>query len=252
MVVARLSVPAMAATAYDMAGWWLPDQRRARSASGLDRLVGGGAAGRQVKVDFDDTTTYECLFKRYWKALDRKEYQKLDKLEKACHYLNISTNCNEVSDLENSEDGGFSVMKKKSQTMNSKSSTSKRSSEGNRESFAALVPCNINLIYLKRSLAENLLNQPDEFESKVLGCFVRVKLRYSPQAGEWSMLGRVTGIGKSSEEYKIGKTYTDMLLYIFDRCPVKLSMLLNEDITEAELESKEKIVHRDIVNHVRY
>ncbi|KAE8650212.1 hypothetical protein Csa_010941 [Cucumis sativus] len=40
--------------------------------------------------------------------------------------------------------------------------------------FASVVPHNINLVYLRRSLVEDLLKQPESFEDKVVGSFVKI------------------------------------------------------------------------------
>ncbi|VAH19359.1 unnamed protein product [Triticum turgidum subsp. durum] len=165
-------------------------------------------------------------------------------------------------------------MKKRTRTMTSEVTTSKGTSERNKRCFASLVCDNIKLIYLKKSLVIDLLKQPEAFENKVIGCFVRVKndpkdySYYKPKA--FYQLGQVTGIRKSSEEYKVKDMSTDMLLCV-SSCwsEVKISRLSDEDfgedecedfrlfvqkehskrLTVAELEEKARSVHRDIVTH---
>lgn len=60
--------------------------------------------------------------------------------------------------------------------------------------FAAIVPKNIKLIYLKRSLVLELLKQPDTFESKVKGSFVKVKVdSYWNSQNQTHELFQITG-----------------------------------------------------------
>ncbi|CAL4903833.1 unnamed protein product [Urochloa decumbens] len=150
----------------------------------------------------------------------------------------------------------------------------KRVSERNKRCFASLNEKNINFIYMRKSLVINLLNHPDTFDQKVVGCFVRVK--NGPRVHIYEMpkkphqLGLVTGIKKSSEEYKINGTCTNILLRITGLWDdVRISMLSDEDFVEEEcndlvslvnkgllerptiaaLEEKVATVHKDIVNH---
>ncbi|KAL6840079.1 hypothetical protein ACP4OV_029889 [Aristida adscensionis] len=150
----------------------------------------------------------------------------------------------------------------------------KRVSERKKSCFASLVPDNLKLIYLRGSLVISFLSHPDTFEQKVVGCLVRVKNPARDRPFQLFkkpfQVGLVTGIKKSSEEYKIKDTYTDILLHVPGFCnDVKISMLTDGDFDEddcndliplvekgllkrptvAELEKKVATVHEDIVNH---
>uniref|UniRef100_A0A0E0PMN4 GYF domain-containing protein n=1 Tax=Oryza rufipogon TaxID=4529 RepID=A0A0E0PMN4_ORYRU len=156
----------------------------------------------------------------------------------------------EDESLDSSEDNTDSIMERKSRIMNSELSTPEEVSERYRRCFASLVRENIKLIYLRRTLVIDLLKQPDTFECKVIGCFVRVKndpreySRHKPQ--KLYQLGQVTGIRKSSEEYKIRDISTDILLCISDMwSDVKISVLSDEDFEEEECEDLRSLSRKE-------
>ncbi|RLM98228.1 hypothetical protein C2845_PM06G12630 [Panicum miliaceum] len=208
-------------------------------------------------------------------------------------FLAVHLAANDVSEdeiLYGSEDDDVPITKKKphfdgsgdddGQIMKKKPRNSlelkiaERVSERNKRCFASLNENNIKLIYLRRSLIINLLNHPDTFDQKVVGCFVRVK--NAPKVHIYELpkkpyqLGLVTGIKKSSEEYKMKDTCTNTLLCVTGLWDdVRISMLSDEDFEEEEcndlvslvkkgllerptiaaLEEKVATVHKDIVNH---
>ncbi|WVZ67906.1 hypothetical protein U9M48_016922 [Paspalum notatum var. saurae] len=174
----------------------------------------------------------------------------------------------------NSKDDGAPVVKKKPQN-SLLLKVAERVSERSKRCFASLIPNNINLIYLRRTLVVSLLSHPDTFEHKVVGCFVRFKT--TPRGDLFQMckrayqLGLVTGINKSTKEYRIKEdTCTNILLRVTGLYEdVEISMLSDEDFTEdecsdlnssvkkgllkrvtvAELEEKVAAIHTDMVNH---
>ena len=105
-----------------------------------------------------------------------------------------------VDGSEDDDDDGLIMKKKPRNSMDLK--IVKRFSERNKRCFASLNENNIKLIYLRRSLVIDLLNHPDTFDQKVVGCFVRVK--NAPIVHKYEMpknpyqLGLVTGKKKGS------------------------------------------------------
>ncbi|CAM0955441.1 unnamed protein product [Alopecurus aequalis] len=210
------------------------------------------------------------------RPLFRKQKIKFTKIYSLLERHIAANATSEDETLTSSEDNSDLFRKKKTRTMTSESSTSKEISEKIRRCFASLVRDNIKLIYLRRSLVMDLLKQPETFENKVIGCFVRVMNDLKDYKNSRSttkyQLGEVTGIRKSSEEYTIRNSSisTNMLLCI-SSCwsEVKISMLSDEDFEEdecehlrlmvkkdnserktvAEFEGKARNVHRDIVSH---
>lgn len=60
-------------------------------------------------------------------------------------------------------------------TSDTKLHCKKRVLEAPKSCFAAIIPHNIRLIYLKRTLIQQLLKDPETFEHKIVGSFIRIK-----------------------------------------------------------------------------
>ncbi|XP_076950867.1 uncharacterized protein At5g08430-like [Bidens hawaiensis] len=55
------------------------------------------------------------------------------------------------------------------------SSQTEKESETMLSRFAAIIPDNIKLVFLKRTLVQDLVKQPELFEEKLLGSYIRIK-----------------------------------------------------------------------------
>ncbi|XP_047313480.1 uncharacterized protein At5g08430 isoform X2 [Impatiens glandulifera] len=150
-----------------------------------------------------------------------------------------------------------------------KSSSSKwKCDETPKSCFASIVPSNIKLVYLKKNLIVQLLENPETFEAKVVGSFVKVKADPMDTFAKYSyQLQPVIGVKMGSG---LGDAVTETLLEVpTDRKEINLSMLSTDNFTEeecndlrervkkgsikkptvVELQEKVQQLHEDITKH---
>ncbi|KAH7575971.1 hypothetical protein JRO89_XS02G0265600 [Xanthoceras sorbifolium] len=99
--------------------------------------------------------------------------------------------------------------------------------------FAAIVPENVKLVYLRKSLVEKLSKKLETFEDKVIGSFVRVKSDLNDyMQRNFHQLVQVTGIKRSSS-----MSSSEILLQVSDMVKeVPISELSDDQFTKEECE----------------
>ncbi|XP_051147382.1 zinc finger CCCH domain-containing protein 44-like [Andrographis paniculata] len=105
---------------------------------------------------------------------------------------------------------------------------------------AAIVPKNIELLYLKKGLVRELLKQPESFEEKVVGCYVRIILNPKDRRSLHSFkLMQIQGV----KNLPNGESNDETVLQFAD-VPEETSInnLSEEDFTEEECEVLRKKV----------
>ncbi|CAK9194148.1 unnamed protein product [Sphagnum troendelagicum] len=103
--------------------------------------------------------------------------------------------------------------------------------------FAAITPKNINLIYLRRSLLEDLLDDP-EFDSKVVDTFVKIRVPGNASTLDTCYrLVLITGTRLQTEFYKAGRKLTNIVLDILNlqkKEELTIDLVSNQDFSEEE------------------
>ncbi|PHU10245.1 Aquaporin PIP 1-3 [Capsicum chinense] len=132
--------------------------------------------------------------------------------------------------------------------------------------YAALIPENIKLVYLKKSLVEEMIKQPESIETKIVGSFVRVQLHPGKRNSDHQLV-QITAIEHGSSDKCIPESFvqvSDMARNVCltmlsdgeikkeecDELKEKVKAGLVKKLTIVELEQKAKILHEDITKHI--
>ncbi|KAJ9704246.1 hypothetical protein PVL29_002690 [Vitis rotundifolia] len=112
-----------------------------------------------------------------------------------------------------------------------------RGSQSNLDDYAAIDIHNISLIYLRRNLMEDLIEDTEKLHDKVVGAFVRIRISSSGQKQDVYRLVQVVGTSKAADPYKVGKRTTDVMLEILNLSKteiISIDIISNQEFTEDE------------------
>ncbi|KAL6575504.1 hypothetical protein OROHE_000881 [Orobanche hederae] len=178
------------------------------------------------------------------------------------HFAENHDNSDDSSDDENFENNLSSGYKKNLTGQMTKIPKIRKSC------FAAVIPENIKLIYLKRSLIQELLKVPESFEFKMVGSFVRMKSDPNDiyqknrfQVQQVTGVEKITGAGDAGIEVclRVSNFFKEVSISMLSddnfskeeiedvRDRIKSGLL--KRLTVRELEEKVQILHVDITKH---
>ncbi|MCD7449412.1 hypothetical protein HAX54_052117 [Datura stramonium] len=145
---------------------------------------------------------------------------------------------------------------------NNVSSSKKRKSRKNGEvkltqinldEYAAIDAHNINFLYLRRDLMENLAEDAEKFHDRVIGSVVRIRIPGNDQKQEIYRLVHVVGTCKSSEPYKIRDKTVDVLLEVLNldkKEAISIDSISNQDFCEDECRRLRQIIKCGLVKRL--
>ncbi|KAF3782615.1 Zinc finger CCCH domain-containing protein 19 [Nymphaea thermarum] len=107
----------------------------------------------------------------------------------------------------------------------------------NTNDYAAIDVHNISLIYVRRNLVEDLLDDLETFKDKIVGSFVRIRIPGSVNKQDMYRLVQVVGTSRASEAYKTSKKSTDLVLEVLNLNKtetVTIDSISNQEFSEEE------------------
>ncbi|GMI74487.1 Needed for RDR2-independent DNA methylation [Hibiscus trionum] len=128
-----------------------------------------------------------------------------------------------------------------------------RGLQSNVDDYAAIDMHNINLIYLRRNLVEELLEDTETFHDKVVDAFVRIRISGAGQKQDLYRLVQVVGTSKVAEPYRVGKRTTDFLLEILNLNKteaVSIDIISNQEFTEDECKRLRQSIKCGLINRL--
>ncbi|GMY05671.1 putative pentatricopeptide repeat-containing protein At1g26500 [Fagus crenata] len=128
-----------------------------------------------------------------------------------------------------------------------------RGLQSNLDDYAAIDNHIINLIYLRRNLVDELIEDMEKFHDKVVGSFVRIRISGSGQKQDLYRLVPVVGSCKAAEPYEVGKRMTDTLLEIFNLNKteiISIDIISNQEFTEDECKRLRKSIKCGLISRL--
>ncbi|CAM0956500.1 unnamed protein product [Alopecurus aequalis] len=129
-----------------------------------------------------------------------------------------------------------------------------RDPPSNLEDYAAIDVHNINLIYLRRSLMEDIIDDVAAFSEKITGAFVRIRISGAGQKQDMYRLVKVLGTHKVAERYSVGKKITDCALEISNldkKEVITMDTISNQDFTEEECKRLRQSMKYDLIPRLK-
>ncbi|KAH8510645.1 hypothetical protein H0E87_008257 [Populus deltoides] len=163
-----------------------------------------------------------------------------------------------VVDTESSQleaDGNSDALTKASKDKRRKSRKKGegRGLQSNIDDYAAINMHNINLIYLRRSLLEDLIEDTEAFHDKAVGSFVRIRISGNAQKQDLYRLVQVIGTSKAAEPYRVGKKMTSFMLEILNLNKtelVSIDIISNQEFTEDECKRLRQSIKCGLINRL--
>ncbi|TKY75437.1 Zinc finger CCCH domain-containing protein 19 [Spatholobus suberectus] len=159
----------------------------------------------------------------------------------------------EISHLEGDGNPNSYTKAGKDKRRKNRKKGDERGLQTNVDDYAAIDNHNINLIYLRRNLMEDLLEDTEKFHDKVVGSFVRIRISGSGQKQDLYRLVQVVGTCKAAEPYKVGKRMTDILLEILNLKKteiVSIDIISNQEFTEDECKRLRQSIKCGLINRL--